>query len=219
MSVEAIAWASKQTAGSPGAKLVLIALANYTNDAGECWPSQETLAQWTEQSDRTVRTHLAALEEKGLITRKGRTVAGEFTSDIITLHVGQRKNLPTEKSSDGKKQQKPAEKSSANPSKEPSIEKATKGCQLPADFVPAEAHAVLAAELQVDLASEFAAFADYHRSKGTTFRDWDAGLRTWLRNAKKFQRTAAPAAGRPARKVPARENFETIDYGNGIRAL
>lgn len=35
MSVEAIAWASKQRTGSPGAKLVLIALANYANDSGQ----------------------------------------------------------------------------------------------------------------------------------------------------------------------------------------
>jgi uncharacterized protein YdaU (DUF1376 family) len=33
-------------------------------------------------------------------------------------------------------------------------------------------------------------FRDYHLAKGTTFKDWDAGWRTWLGNARKF------AAGR-----------------------
>lgn len=102
MSVEAIAWASKQRTGSPGAKLVLIALANYANDRCECWPSQATLAEWTEQSDRTIRTHLAGLESMGLIHRQAREVAGSFTSDLITLNLAQRQILPVEKFFDGK---------------------------------------------------------------------------------------------------------------------
>lgn len=129
MSVAAISWASQQTAGSPGAKLVLIALANYANEANECWPSQATLARWTEQTDRTIRGHLQVLEAKNLIHRQSREVAGRFMSDFITLAIdkvpdvapGRRKNLPTEKSSYGKKQQVPAEKSSANPYIYPSL--------------------------------------------------------------------------------------------------
>ena len=33
---------------------------------------------------------------------------------------------------------------------------------------------------------EFAAFRDHHTAKGSTFKDWDAAFRTWLRNAVKF---------------------------------
>ena len=33
---------------------------------------------------------------------------------------------------------------------------------------------------------EFAAFRDHHIAKGSTFKDWDAAFRTWLRNAVKF---------------------------------
>lgn len=214
MSVEAITWASKQTAGSPGAKLVLIALANYANDRHECWPSQNTLAQWTEQSDRTIRTHLATLESMGLISRQSREVAGCFTSDMITLHIDQRKNLPAEKSSVGKKQQIPAEKFSGKPSKEPS-EKNNKARQLPGDFFPGQGHQELAAELQIDLVQEFAAFTDYHRSKGTTFKDWNAALRTWMRNARKFKSAAGNRpAGRPAKFDPV-EYLRNKGNGNG----
>lgn len=213
MSVEAISWASKQRTGSPGAKLVLIALANYANERNECWPSQATLAEWTEMSDRTIRTHLAGLESMGMIHRATRPMAGFFTSDLITLNLGQRQILPAEKISVGKKAQIPAEEFSGKPSKEPSL-KTNKGVQLPEGFKPGSAHETMAADLQIDLASEFEAFSDYHRSKGTTFKDWDAALRTWLRNANKFKRTAPAAVAKP--RASRHSGFDQINYREGI---
>ena len=212
MSVEAISWASKQRTGSPGAKLVLIALANYANERNECWPSQATMAEWTEQSDRTIRTHLAALESMGLIHRQAREVAGAFTSDLITLNVAQRQILPAEKISDGRKQQIPTEKFSGNPSKEPSVKKTKTGTQLPEGFQPGDTHREMAAEGQIDLAREFAAFTDYHHSKGSVFKDWDAALRTWLRNAQRFQRGRAPVASFAGNARP--EKFNPTAYVN-----
>ena len=47
-----------------------------------------------------------------------------------------------------------------------------------------------------DPAAESAAFCDYHRSKGSTFKDWLAAWRTWVRNAKKFAgKGKSPPAG------------------------
>ena len=68
---------------------------------------------------------------------------------------------------------------------------------LPDDFQPNETVRQMAAELGLSLQAELAAFCDHHTAKGTTFRDWQAALRTWLRNASKFgQRAVGMAHGR-----------------------
>lgn len=73
---------------------------------------------------------------------------------------------------------------------------------LPSDFRPKPGAFSLAASLGVDLRSEGPKFVDYHTAKGSTFKDWDAALRTWIRNAATFAGTSGPAAvaARPARQ-------------------
>jgi hypothetical protein len=55
-------------------------------------------------------------------------------------------------------------------------------------FVPSEDVKSWAAEKypQIDFAEEVANFIDRHTAKGSTFKDWDAALRTWIRNAAKW---------------------------------
>src|SRR5208337_2284104 len=53
-------------------------------------------------------------------------------------------------------------------------------------FAPKHRHKELATELGIDLDRSFAAFSDYHASKGNTFVDWDRALNTWLRNEERF---------------------------------
>jgi SOS-response transcriptional repressor LexA len=68
MSWQATAWAEKQVTGSPARKVLLLVLANYADEDGICWPSQETLAKGTEQSLDTIQRQLKKLEQKELIT-------------------------------------------------------------------------------------------------------------------------------------------------------
>ncbi len=70
MSWKATAWALGQTTGAARRKLLLLALANYADEAGVCWPSQETLARDTEQSVDTVQRQLDVLEQLRLLTRQ-----------------------------------------------------------------------------------------------------------------------------------------------------
>lgn len=67
MSWQATAWAVKQRTGSAGCKLLLLTLANYADDTGCCWPSQETLKGDTEQSVDTIQRQLRELEKRKLI--------------------------------------------------------------------------------------------------------------------------------------------------------
>ena len=71
----------------------------------------------------------------------------------------------------------------------PKGEKPRRACSLPEGWVPsdrniadAEARNFSAKEIN----DEADKFRDYHHAKGTRFKDWDAGWRTWLGNARKF---------------------------------
>lgn len=87
MSWQATNWALEQHCGSPGRKLVLLCLANYADRAGRCAPSQASLARETEQGERTVRSHLAGLEEQGLIVRLQRRSETGIDSDAYFLTI------------------------------------------------------------------------------------------------------------------------------------
>lgn len=86
MSVWATAWAWEVEVGSGGAKLVLLALADFADERGECWPAQETLGRMTEQDPRTVRRHLLRLSKKDIVARSQRcNERGERISDFYRL--------------------------------------------------------------------------------------------------------------------------------------
>lgn len=88
MSVRAMVWAFERKIEAPGAKLVLLALANYAGSEWGCFPGQETLARDTSMSARTVRRHLARLERDGFIVRSERRRSdGSRTSDMCILQA------------------------------------------------------------------------------------------------------------------------------------
>ena len=83
---------------------------------------------------------------------------------------------------------------------------AKRASQLPKEFAPNDGHKDLAKELGVALAPEFKKFVDYCVANGKTYKDWDAGLRTWIRNSATYSRS------RPQRQsMPT--SFDHIDYG------
>lgn len=84
--------------------------------------------------------------------------------------------------------------------------------QYPKELEPNDRNRELAKELGVNLQSEFEAFADHHQAKGSTYKDWNLALNTWLRNAVKFG--SKPA--QQSKVVTARaatENFNSKNYG------
>lgn len=99
MSIPALDWALDARTKNSGQKLVLIVLANYADEHGEAWPSQETIAAKGCMTSRAVRTHLAELEAQDLISQTHRYKKdGTFDTNAYKLHMdNQRKNLPSEK--------------------------------------------------------------------------------------------------------------------------
>lgn len=69
MSWQALAWAGKLTVGSPAAKSLLILLANFADEAGECFPTFKKLSEISELSERAVQNNIQRLEDAGLIVR------------------------------------------------------------------------------------------------------------------------------------------------------
>jgi hypothetical protein len=66
-------------------KIVLIGLAQYANEEGVCWPSQEKLAYDCLLCDRTVRKILADLEKMELISRKPRSSTDGRRTDLVKM--------------------------------------------------------------------------------------------------------------------------------------
>lgn len=70
---------------TPGEKLTIAALANYSNADGCCWPAQETLAKSTGTTRETVNRHLKSLEKKGFLEIKHRKDKGGRTSNLYSI--------------------------------------------------------------------------------------------------------------------------------------
>lgn len=87
---------------------------------------------------------------------------------------------------------------------------------LPDDFAPTEQHRTMAQQHGLNLEQEFEQFKDHHAAAGSRFLDWHAALRTWLRNAAKWQARGGQA--KPAKNAPAARqgaaNGKLLD-GNG----
>jgi hypothetical protein len=117
MSWQATAWAIKQTTGSPAAKLLLLTLANYADADGCCWPSQEVLAEDTEQSVDTVQRQLKKLVEARLIRKVPRSQGpGRWASRTYFLDMGvAKKTKPQSAARSEDEQPEPSAESDRSP--------------------------------------------------------------------------------------------------------
>lgn len=71
MSTPAVAWALTVRGVCPAKKTILFVLAEHHNkERGDCFPSQETIADEACMKERAARKHIKELEEQGLIERK-----------------------------------------------------------------------------------------------------------------------------------------------------
>tara|TARA_R110002020_G_scaffold187961_7_gene386465 strand:- start:1315 stop:1944 length:630 start_codon:yes stop_codon:yes gene_type:complete len=93
MSWSALDWASKQKTGSGNTKLVLLTLANFSDDENKCFPSFKTMMNITELSRSTIIRCIKSLKENKFIIVKERyesylNDSQRQTSNMYYLQVG-----------------------------------------------------------------------------------------------------------------------------------
>lgn len=221
MSIKIMSAVFERYPNGGGEMLLALALADHADEDGNnIFPSVKQLAAKTRQSERTVQYQLRRMEESGWLLRVGYGDGGRSQTTeyrISPLWLKGAEIAPIQKgANDGIKganddakgcnpQQERVQpvapaKNRHRTIKEPSVTVIGAGAQkrepnqatvLPDNFEPNDTAAALAAELGLSLASELAAFADHHAANGSTFKDWQAALRTWLRNAARFARRDA----------------------------
>lgn len=85
MSLRFMVSAFQARVGHPGKKLVLLKLADFSNDEGICWPSRRRLAEDTELSESSIKRYLADLEKEGWIKAERRVQDGVNLPTIFHL--------------------------------------------------------------------------------------------------------------------------------------
>lgn len=87
MSLRLMAQAMSIKVGNPLRKLVLIKLADNANDDGVCFPSYQYIADVCEISKASARTHIDALIQMGLVSKKARKNKDGSSSNLYQLHL------------------------------------------------------------------------------------------------------------------------------------
>ena len=67
MSIKVMSWVWEKSPYEGKVLLIHLAMADFANDVGECWPSQQTLADKARCTVRYVRDAIARMEEDGYV--------------------------------------------------------------------------------------------------------------------------------------------------------
>jgi hypothetical protein len=90
MSIKAMNWAWSVRGLRPAEKLVLMKLADHSNDDGTCWPGKASLSENCEISKRTTDAVILRLQDLGLIkVQKRPGEDGRHKSNLYFLNVAQ----------------------------------------------------------------------------------------------------------------------------------
>lgn len=226
MSNEALTAVAKADIRPSGRKFVAMALADYADEAWSCFPSVEQLATYTSQGEKTVRDHLDALEESGVVSReRQRREDGTLGRYRFQIHrrnlpvADQRQNSPVADFARGEKHpEPPADFATHNPQLEPSSISSERGrdgfdqfwALYPNKVGKAAAlKAFTAARKRCDLDTMMAGLRRYVAK--TDDRPW-CNPATWLNQDRWADEPAAPVApvapvarGSPSRPPTAQD--------------
>lgn len=199
--------------------MVLVALADYCNDDGECWPSVAAIARKARMTDRGVQKICARLCEIGWLQidqsagRRGCNlyrITPERGSPPNVVHPEHRSPPPRTPFTPTPEPRSPEPSfNHQEPSGDilpPKAKRQSPDMELPEGWVPSDkntADAEAKGFTITEINHHAEQFRNYHHAKGSRFRNWDAAWRTWLGNARKFN-TSQPPRGSGA-------GFGTVD--------
>ena len=86
MSIKAMSAVWEAAPVRQGAMLILLAMADYCDERGVCWPSVPNLAKKAHVSERHARRILRQLERKGLI--RSEKLTGRYEPNIYKILCG-----------------------------------------------------------------------------------------------------------------------------------
>ena len=215
--------------GKQAERFVLLAIADYANDEGECWPSIAGICRKTCMSERGVQTIIRRLQADGWLdieTGKGRRNCNLYTvknpaphaprttcaphMDAQTPHMDAESPAPHAPEPSYNHQEPSLFGDDApkvkKPRRKPEVE-------LPEGWVPNDRNIQDAADRgmsQTEIDHEADSFRNHHHSKQSRYRDWDAAWRKWCANSAKF---------RSRRRVAFSSGPGGYDQGSSIASI
>lgn len=196
-------WMIRDSSIRRSAVLVYASLASRSG-YGAIFPSQETIAEESGCSVRTVRTALQELEELGVVQRTSRRKAGgkaNAQTTAYTIHPNGHAAIVADPS------ERPEEAIGNQAHPIPLIEienrdrentprpKKVKAHALPEEWSPTPEHRAKAAERGVDVAVEAEAFRLHAEANGRLAVKWNAAFSQWLLRARPSQPVASASGG------------------------
>lgn len=180
---------------------IMIALADWADKDGYCFPGHQAILARIDISDRTLTRRLASLEERGIINRTRRfRDNGSRTSDAYWINLAEPSANLSGDTSDV--HHPPLMADYREPSEEPSVQQvradargapSTRGSRLVEGWRP-KPETVAKAKVErvdVDLEWEHRKFEDYWLSTAgarAIKADWDRTWLNWMRNARATNR-------------------------------
>ena len=211
MAFEWMAWAVKQKTEKPVSKSVLIALANYADEEGFCYPSITRLCEVTECCEKAVRNAIKHLEAIGLLRKGKRRRRKDGTLGVQEYYLTSGTMCQKPEVSNTEPQapdttSPEVQDTAQNQSLPKPIKNTLSGCQKPEQKKSKKPHRLpddwfcsedlgnwamkngLTDEEVVLCIDQFKDHYAAAAGKGSTALDWDAKFRTWIRNEVKWKK-------------------------------
>lgn len=198
-----IAWAMKAQTPDALSKWLLVILADHADNAGKCFPSQQTLSNRTGMHRATVNRKLIMLEDAGLIKRvsghEGKSTRYYLCVAEGDIPVAVRDNPVAERDT-----KLPVNYNNNIEGWNPS-EKLTQQIDN------------ISGAINHDLEAD--KFKDYCLSNGKQYKDIDAAYRNWCRNVIKWTAEASARQTASTRKYPIQNNKQSGEILRAVSGL